>query len=202
MENNKALLLIDLQNDFCEDGSLPVKNGSQTIHYANTIIPNYSLIFASKDSHPKNHMSFASYHDRPVGDVVVLDNGVNQILWPDHCVVGTNGEEFHPDLKTDCIDFVIKKGENQKIDSYSAFFDNARLKETVLNKLLQEREVKMLDIMGLATDYCVYFTALDALDLGYQVNILLKGCRGVCLQPNDVENSLKNLEGKGGRIIR
>ena len=196
----KTLVLIDLQNDFCPGGALAVEQGNETVIYANSIINNYDLVIAAQDSHPAGHKSFASTHGLKPGETIQID-GNTQILWPDHCVIGTKGHEFHSELNKSKINHVVIKGTDLNIDSYSAFFDNAQLKKTEMDSLLKINQVKEIDLMGLATDYCVLFSVLDALSLGYKTNVLMKGCRGVELNQGDVKLAIEQMRKEGGNII-
>lgn len=197
----KTLLIIDIQNDFLPGGNLAVTEGDKTIPYINGIIPEYELVVATLDWHPNDHGSFAANHEaKNPGELVDL-NGLDQILWPTHCVQGTTGAAFPEELNATQIDKVVQKGMNPLVDSYSGFFDNGKREETELHNYLQEKQVTELDIVGLATDYCVKFTVLDALDHGYAVNLLTAGCRGVDLQKGDVEKAIAQMKDKGATII-
>ncbi len=192
-----ALILIDIQNDFCKNGSLAVNDGDAVVAVANKIQGDFSTIIATQDWHPANHESFASNHQNTsVGDFIQL-NGVQQILWPVHCVQNTTGAELHPELNVKQIDKIIFKGTDKKVDSYSAFFDNARLHATELAAYLHERKITDLYFMGLATDYCVKFSCLDAIDLGFKVHLIADGCRGVNLQPQDVDKAIQEMRDAG-----
>ena len=160
----QALLLVDVQNDFSPSGALPVADGDQIVPVINRLIPHFKHIVATKDWHPAGHSSFASSNQQNVGEVIVLD-GIPQIMWPDHCVQDSEGAEFISGLNVEAITKVIYKGTNPKIDSYSGFFDNQRLQATGLADYLHSKGIKELAIVGLATDYCVKFTALDAVSL-------------------------------------
>jgi nicotinamidase/pyrazinamidase len=169
----KALLLVDIQNDFLPGGALAVPAGDEVIAVANRLMPAYELVVATKDWHPANHGSFASQHaGRSVGETEQL-NGLEQILWPDHCVRGSAGAELASELKHENIHHVVHKGTDPTVDSYSAFFDNARRKSTGLAEFLKSKGVEEIHVLGLATDYCVRATVLDGLDLGFRV-VLLK----------------------------
>jgi nicotinamidase/pyrazinamidase len=193
----KALLLIDIQNDFLPGGALAVTNGDQVVPVANRLMPDYELVVATQDWHPSNHGSFASQHPgRRVGDVIQLD-GLKQILWPDHCVQGTHGAEFAPGLHTAGIHHIVQKGTDGRIDSYSGFFDNARRKATGLGQYLRSRGVDEVHIVGLATDYCVKFTALDAVSLGFKTTALTEGVRGVELNPGDCRRAIEEMRAAG-----
>lgn len=196
-----TLILVDLQNDFCPGGNLEVPNGDEVIPVANKIMPYFDLIVASKDWHPANHLSFAANHPwRRPGQVIDL-NGQPQILWPMHCVQESFGAEFVKDLQTDTISKIVYKGTDPEIDSYSAFFDNARKRSTGLGEYLQEQGVQEVYVMGLATDYCVKFTVLDAIDLGFKVILISDGCRGINLEKGDVDKALQEMEEKGASLV-
>lgn len=186
--NKRALLLVDIQNDFCAGGALAVPEGDSTVDIANALIDwcrSRSIrIVACQDWHPANHGSFASQHGVELFSEGILD-GIPQTFWPDHCVQGSEGAELHPLLKREAIEAVFHKGQHPLIDSYSAFFDNEHRQQTGLDNWLREHEVGEVIVMGLATDYCVKFTVLDALQLGYQVNVITDGCRAVNLNAQD-----------------
>ena len=168
----KALIIVDLQNDFLPGGALAVKDGDQIIDRINKLQDKFDLVVATQDWHPTKHKSFASQHtDSQVFDVIDL-NGTRQVLWPDHCVQGTKGAELHKDLNQNKISAIIRKGMNINVDSYSAFFDVNKKNPTGLNGFLKDHNVTSVYICGLAADYCVYYTAKDALALGYTTNIL------------------------------
>ncbi|WP_192456884.1 bifunctional nicotinamidase/pyrazinamidase [Musicola keenii] len=201
---NKALLLIDVQNDFCPGGALAVTDGDRVVDVANLAIDaaikaNITVI-ASQDWHPANHRSFAVNSGTEVGAMGNLD-GLTQIWWPVHCVQNQPGAEFHPQLNQNAIEWVVRKGVQPDIDSYSAFFDNGHRASTGLHDWLNRRHITQLTIMGLATDYCVKYTVLDALELGYQTEVLVDGCRGVNLHPNDSQNALNEMSQRGATLI-
>jgi nicotinamidase/pyrazinamidase len=197
----KALLLIDLQNDFLPGGALAVPGSDEIIPIANRVMPRYGLVVASQDWHPNNHLSFASQHPgKRVGDVIELA-GLPQNLWPDHCVQNTRGADFPQALNRSGIHHIVRKGTDWQIDSYSAFFDNARRKETGLAKFLRERGVTKIELMGLATDYCVKATALDAIDLDFQTAVLADAIRGVELQFGDCERAIAEMRAAGVQIV-
>ncbi|MEM6257457.1 MAG: bifunctional nicotinamidase/pyrazinamidase [Planctomycetota bacterium] len=202
----RALILVDIQNDFTPAttnkpaGALAVPDGNAVIAVANRLMPDYDLVVATQDYHPAGHKSFASAHaDREVGDVIDLD-GLDQLLWPDHCVQGTPGAELCDDLDRSGIDEVVVKGTNPEIDSYSGFFDNGHRKSTGLADLLRKRSVDAVDVMGLATDYCVKFTALDAVKEGFETRLIAEGCRGVELNAGDIEHAINDLKENGVQI--
>lgn len=196
----KALILVDIQNDFLPGGALAVPGGDEVIPVANRLMPEHELVVATQDWHPAGHKSFASQHDgHAVGEVISL-GGVDQILWPDHCVQGSHGAEFAVELNTNGIDHVVQKGTDRHIDSYSGFFDNDHKKSTGLGEYLKQQEVTSIDVMGLATDYCVKFTALDAVGLGFEVRLLLEGVRGVELAPGDCESAITQMKEAGVQV--
>jgi len=196
----KALIVVDLQNDFLPGGALAVPGGDEVIAVANRVMPDYPLVVATQDWHPQDHLSFASKHaDRSVGDVIEL-NGHEQLLWPDHCIQGTRGAEFAEDLHTHRFHQVVQKGTDRRIDSYSGFFDNARQRATGLEVFLRERAVGEVDILGLALDYCVKFTALDACNLGFRTRLILAGCRGVALHAGDCDRAVEAMRNAGVTI--
>ncbi|WP_297598938.1 bifunctional nicotinamidase/pyrazinamidase [uncultured Cetobacterium sp.] len=199
----KALIVVDIQNDFCEGGSLAVTDANKIIPIANNIIEYFNqnnfLVIATKDWHPSTHKSFASNSGGAVGEVGILNN-LPQIWWPNHCIENSFGSEFHPDLIK--IQNIVYKGTDLEIDSYSGFFDNGKLKKTDLFKILKKNSVDELFILGLATDYCVKHTVLDALELGFDVRVVSNGCKGVNLSPQDSESALLEMQNKGAKIIK
>ncbi|MEH0875825.1 bifunctional nicotinamidase/pyrazinamidase [Pectobacterium cacticida] len=196
----KALLLIDLQNDFCPGGSLAVKEGDRVIDIANRAIDACEAagvtIIASQDWHPANHGSFAANAHASIGDTGEL-NGLPQVWWPVHCVQHTAGADLHPALHRSAIQWIVRKGTQPEVDSYSAFFDNGHRVKTDLDAWLRAHQITHLTIMGLATDYCVKFSVLDAIDLGYHTEVLVDGCRGVNLLPNDSDAALQEMAQRG-----
>jgi nicotinamidase/pyrazinamidase len=196
----KALLLIDIQNDFLPGGALAVKAGHEVVPVANRLMPQYELVVATQDFHPPDHRSFASQHaGRQVGDVIQL-YGLDQVLWPSHCVQGTRGAQLAAALNRAGIHHVVQKGTDASIDSYSGFFDNARRKSTGLADLLRRHNVEELHVAGLATDYCVKATALDGVDLGFRVVLLTEGIRGVDLNRGDSARAIEEMRGAGVEI--
>lgn len=192
-----ALIIVDVQNDFCPGGALPVPDGNLVVPVINRLIATFPLVVATQDWHPADHKSFAANHPgRRPGDIVELA-GIPQILWPVHCVQGTEGADFHPDLDRTAIQTVFRKGTDPEVDSYSGFFDNARRHETGLHAFLQHHGVKRLFVCGLATDYCVKFTCLDGKSLGYEVFLVEDASRGVDLHPGDVDRALSEMKAAG-----
>ncbi|RMG03373.1 MAG: bifunctional nicotinamidase/pyrazinamidase [Planctomycetota bacterium] len=198
----RALILVDIQNDFCPGGALPVPEGDQIVPLVNRLQPCFDLVVATQDWHPADHGSFVTQHPgKKVGDVVEL-GGLPQILWPPHCIQHTKGAEFHPALGTQAVVRVFQKGIDRDIDSYSGFFDNGRRRATGLDTFLREQKVDELYVCGLATDYCVKFTALDAVELGWSTFVIADASRGVDLQPGDVKAALDEMRARGISIVR
>jgi len=197
----RALILVDIQNDFMPFGALPVAEGDQVVEVANELAGRFSLVVATQDWHPADHGSFASAHPgmKP-GDIVDL-GGVEQVLWPDHCVQGTPGASFHSALDVAAIDHVVRKGTDPTVDSYSGFYDNDRRKDTGLGDYLMSRGVDEVVICGLATDYCVKYTVLDAVGLGFGVTVIEDGCRAVDLEPGDGDRALLEMHAAGARVM-
>ena len=196
-----ALILVDLQNDFMPRGALAVPEGDAVIPVANRLVQSFDLVVATQDWHPPGHGSFASQHPgKNPGDTVELD-GLRQELWPDHCVQGTPGAELHAGLDAGRITRVFQKGTDPRIDSYSTFFDNARRKSSGLADYLKEKGVSEVYLMGLATDYCVKFSVLDAVELGFQANVIEDGCRGIDLKAGDVSRAIDEMKTVGAVIV-
>lgn len=197
----KALLIVDLQNDFLPGGALAVPKGDEVIPFANEeMAKQYDVIVATKDWHPPLHCSFASTHGRGAGEVITL-GGITQHLWPDHCLQHSAGSQFAAELNSEKIEKIIFKGTDPLIDSYSTFFDNLHKKKTELDSFLQSKEIGELYILGLATDYCVFYSVLDALALGYKVFVLREGCRSIEQDSGEVEKLFQTMEQKGATII-
>ncbi|NLR91047.1 MULTISPECIES: bifunctional nicotinamidase/pyrazinamidase [Flammeovirga] len=198
----RALLIVDVQNDFIPGGALEVPEGDQIIPVINSIIPKFDLVVASQDWHPADHKSFAiSHSDRDIGEIVDL-NGLPQILWPVHCVEGSNGAEFVDALDQSSIKKVFKKGTDKEVDSYSSFYDNDKRHDTGLNQYLKDNNVEEVFIVGLATDYCVKYTALDAKSSDFKTYVIEDATRGVNLRENDVENAFTDLRVSGIKVIQ
>lgn len=175
----KALILVDLQNDFMPTGSLPVAGGLLAVDAANRTMPFFKEIIATKDWHPKNHIGFASKHPNRQPFSLVTLGDIEQMLWPDHCIQNTFGAELVASLNKERITFLVEKGQDKDIDSYSGFFDNARQRKTELHDYLRGKNVTDVYVMGVATDYCVKFTALDAVSLGFSTHVIFDGCHGI-----------------------
>jgi nicotinamidase/pyrazinamidase len=193
----QALILVDIQNDFLPGGALPVPEGDLIVPLVNQLQPQFDLAVATQDWHPPSHGSFAANHPgRKPGDLIEL-NGLPQILWPVHCVQNSAGAAFAPGLDLGRVEKVFPKGTDPGVDSYSGFFDNGRRQATGLGDYLRMRGVREVFVVGLATDYCVKFTALDACSLGFKTTLLADACRGVNLKPGDVEAALQQMRRAG-----
>lgn len=197
-----CLILVDLQNDFLPGGALGVPEGDAVLSVANRLQPVFPLVVATQDWHPANHGSFAANHPgKKVYETIDL-NGLPQTLWPVHCVQGTHGAQLAPGLVREKIAKVFTKATDPGIDSYSAFFDNGHRRSTGLADWLAERGVTQVFVAGLATDYCVRFSALDALQLGLKTHVIEDACRGVNLQPDDSVKAIQGLRDAGVNIVQ
>ncbi|MDR7144540.1 bifunctional nicotinamidase/pyrazinamidase [Rhizobium sp. BE258] len=199
----RALLLVDIQNGFCPGGNLPVPEGDKVVAVANRLIDSgkYQLIVASQDWHPPGHGSFASSHPGKQPFEMGELAGKPQMMWPDHCVQYTVDSELHPELKAEEIDLIQQKGEDPRVDSYSAFRDNDHDASTGLSDFLEDQGVTDLDVCGLATDYCVKFSAIDALDMipGVRVRFIEDASRGIT--PEGVATAIAEMKFRGIAII-
>lgn len=197
----KALLLVDIQNDFLPGGALGVPEGDAVIAVANKLQPHFDHVIATQDWHPEDHGSFAANHPGcEMGETIALD-GLQQILWPVHCVQNTPGSELAPDLHTEQVDKIFFKGTDSRVDSYSAFSDNAQRRSTGLGDYLTEQGIEEIYILGLATDYCVLFSVLDACHAGLNTHVVVDGCRGVDLQPGDSDRALRQMQKEGATLV-
>ena len=196
----KTLILVDVQNDFMPGGALGVPAADEIVPLINQLIPHFSLVLATQDWHPPDHVSFAKSHPgKNVGDKIQVE-GISQVLWPVHCIRNTKGAELVPHLNKEKIESIFYKGTDKFIDSYSAFFDNAHRRSTGLYDYLKTRGVKEIHIAGVATDYCVLYSVLDALDLGLTVSVITDACRGIDLFPGDVENAFDKMVAQGAKV--
>jgi nicotinamidase/pyrazinamidase len=195
----KALLLVDIQNGFCPGGNLAVPHGDEVVPVINRLIDDggYDVVVASQDWHPQNHGSFASQHPGKTPFEMGELSGQPQVMWPDHCVQGTLDAEFHPDLNVDAVDYIQQKGENPAVDSYSAFRDNDQAALTGLASYLRSQQVTELDVCGLATDYCVKFSALDAVEMlpDVKVRFIEDASRGI--DPQGVRHAIEDMRSRG-----
>lgn len=197
----KALILVDIQNDFLPGGALAVPDGDAVVPIANKVQEFFPVVVATQDWHPLNHGSFAANHPgkKPFEQIDLY--GLPQTLWPVHCVQGTLGAAFAPRLNTSRIAKVFQKGTDPRIDSYSGLFDNGHRKSTGLGEWLKGKDVLDVYVCGLATDYCVKFTALDSLQFGFNTFLVEDACRGVNLQPGDVPAAVQEMRQAGVHII-
>lgn len=179
--DDTAMIVIDVQNDFCPGGALPVAGGDEVIPRINALLTRFAVRVLTQDWHPANHASFAANHDGAAPFSMVEMPYGPQVLWPVHCVQGSAGADFHPALRTDPADLVVRKGFRPEIDSYSAFFENDHLTPTGLEGYLRTRGVRHVTLAGLATDYCVAYSAIDAAQLGFGVTVLMSACRAIDL---------------------
>lgn len=202
-KTKRALLLIDIQKDFMPGGALAVAGGDEIIPVADRLrrSKRYDLVVATQDHHPANHGSFASNHKGKKPYEVIDLNGLQQVLWPDHCVQDTPGVQIDTRLGFSRIDAIFRKGENPEVDSYSGFFDNGKRGDTGLHAFLQKAGIAEVDVVGLATDYCVRFTVLDALELGYGVRVIKEGVRAVNVKPTDGDEALAQMAAKGAKVV-
>ena len=197
----KALILVDIQNDFVTGGALEVPQGETIIPTVNALQEHFDLIVATKDWHPEEHGSFAENHPNKTPGQVIDLNGLTQVLWPVHCVQDTEGAEFVESLNMSKVAMIFVKGTDVGIDSYSGFFDNGHKKATGLGDYLKEKGVKDVYVVGLAADYCVKFTAMDAKDLGFNTHLIKDATKGVNLNEGDVEQAIKDMSAKGIHIV-
>jgi nicotinamidase/pyrazinamidase len=197
----RALIVVDIQNDFLPGGALAVAHGDETIAVANAVMPAFDVVVATQDWHPADHRSFAVHHPgRAVGEVVEV-GGVPQVLWPVHCVERTRGAAFAEALAVDRVAAVFAKGMDREVDSYSGFFDNGRRHATGLADWLRARGVTRVAVLGLALDYCVKFTALDAAEQGFETRLIVDGCRAVELTPGDGARAVAEMQAAGIEVV-
>jgi nicotinamidase/pyrazinamidase len=197
----ECLIVVDVQNDFVTGGRLEVPSGEQVVPVVRRLVPYFDIVVASRDWHPENHVSFAVVHPGKRAGQRVQAHGLTQTLWPVHCVANTPGSAFVAELPTQAFDLVIEKGQDPEVDSYSAFFDNGKRHETPLRAFLEAREISSVHVCGLATNVCVRATALDARQLGLETRVILDACRGVELEPGDVDAAIEEMKQAGVRMI-
>jgi len=191
-----ALIMIDIQNDFCPAGALAVTGGDEIIPAVNAMQGDFDVKVLTQDWHPSDHSSFADNHDGATPFSTTQMPYGTQVLWPRHCVIGSEGAAFKDELNTDTADMIVRKGYNPRIDSYSAFFENDQRTQTGLHGYLQERGVKALTLVGLATDFCVKFSALDGVKLGYGVTVVQSACRAIDLD-GSLDAALDEMQSAG-----
>lgn len=197
---NAALLIIDLQNDFCPGGSLAVSEGDMIIPIVNRIAPEFGIVVATKDWHPNEHISFASRHGKTPFETIEVDSGTH-VLWPDHCIQGEPGASLHPELDQRPLSMVLHKGTKRELDSYSAFLENDHATPTGLEGYLRAHGISRVFICGLATDVCVKFSALDAVQAGFETYVIEDACRGVDVPEGSVDSALHEMTEAGVRCI-
>ncbi len=196
-----ALIIIDVQNDFCPGGGLAVPEGDKAIPVINRVSGLFPHVVATKDWHPDDHVSFASSHPGKEPTDTVEHDGMTQLLWPDHCVKGTEGAAFHPDLDVRPVNIVLHKGAKTHLDSYSAFFENDKTTPTGLDSYLKGLGFERVFVVGLAEDVCVYFTAMDARKLGYETAVISDATRGVDIPEGNLDKARRDMENAGVSYI-
>jgi nicotinamidase/pyrazinamidase len=201
MEENRALIIIDVQNDFCPGGSLAVPGGDEIIGTINKLSGKFERIIATQDWHPHNHISFAFNHAGKKDFDVIDYEGIKQVLWPRHCVSGTKGAEFHPSLDIKNVNLIIRKGGNPWIDSYSAFRENDKKTITGLQGYLKSLEIKENYLCGLALDYCVFYSAMDSRELGFETSVIIDATKGIDSPIGSIDKTLEEMRKKGIKII-
>ena len=195
----EALIIVDMQNDFLPGGALEVAGGNEIIPVINQLQRDFELVVLTQDWHPADHLSFFTAHDgKKAFEEMELD-GLSQVLWPEHCVQGSDGAAISEQVDSSRASLIIRKGTKREIDSYSAFYDNGRKNSTGLAGYLLEKSVSKVVVCGLAADYCVYFTAMDALHLGFEAEIRLNATRAI--DPAGFEKKIKEFEAVGGKIV-
>ncbi len=199
--SRKALIIVDVQNDFCPGGALAVEEGDQVVPVINRIAPNFDVVIATRDWHPTDHVSFASAHEgHEIGDQIEVD-GLEQVLWPDHCVQGTKGADFHSELDTRPINLILHKGTSSELDSYSGFLETDHKTSTGLAAYLKGLDVTEVTVCGLATDFCVFFTAMDAVDAGFDTRLVTDAARGINQPEGNLEKATREMKEAGVRFI-
>ncbi|MHA2037471.1 MAG: bifunctional nicotinamidase/pyrazinamidase [Promethearchaeota archaeon] len=207
INQSDALIIVDIQNDFTPGGALSVEGGDSIIEGINKVaefFKNQSRnVILTQDWHPQGHLSFASSHPgRNPGDEYQTEDGtIGPILWPNHCIQGTRGAEFHEDLNINLASLIIRKGRNPEVDSYSAFLENDKKTETGLAGYLRSNEINRIFVCGLALDYCCYFTAMDGFDLGFSAFFIVDLTKGIDLPPGNVSASIANMKKKGIKFV-
>jgi nicotinamidase/pyrazinamidase len=206
INKSDALLIIDMQYDFLPGGALPVEGGDEIIDKINKIATSFkekhNLVVLTQDWHPQDHMSFASNHSGKEPGDEYSSEGIGPVLWPDHCVQATKGATFHEDLETSAAKAIIRKGTNPEVDSYSAFKDNMEEEETGLKGYLNNLGIERIFLCGLALDYCVYYTAIDGIDFGFDVSLIMDATKGIDDPEGSISNALKDMEEKGVQFVK
>ncbi|MCG8334057.1 MAG: bifunctional nicotinamidase/pyrazinamidase [Proteobacteria bacterium] len=196
----RALLLVDIQNDFAPTGALPVPEGDQVVPVVNGIQDKFDLVVATQDWHPQDHQSFAVYHGKNPGEMIML-NGIEQILWPVHCVQESTGAQFIAGLNMNRVQKIVQKGLDPQVDSYSGFFDNDHKSATGLGDFLKEKGVEEVYVTGLALDYCVKFTAMDSNQLGFKTKVIVDATRAVNISDGDGDKAIDDMKAAGIEIV-
>jgi nicotinamidase/pyrazinamidase len=201
IKKKNALLVVDVQNDFCPGGALAIHEGDKVIPVINQIQPIFDTIIATRDWHPSNHVSFAVNHPgKNVYDVMDI-NGISQVLWPLHCVSGSMGAAFHPDLEMERVKLILHKGLNPAIDSYSVFLENDKITPTGMDGFLRSLAITRIFLCGLATDYCVLYSALDAISFGFETFVVIDACCGVDVPERNIEKAIRLMKSSGVKIM-
>lgn len=195
-----CLIITDIQNDFCPGGALAVAGGNEIIPIVNSLTQKFDKVAATQDWHPSDHVSFAATHDKELYDVITID-GIQQVMWPVHCVQGSFGADFHKELDLRPVDLIIRKGSHLNIDSYSTFMENDKKTCTGLHSYLRGFAIQDLYFCGLATDYCVYYSAVDARNMGFNVSVILDACRGVDVPAGNLAATVQAMKERGIRIL-
>ncbi len=200
-KKKNTLMVVDVQNDFCPGGALAIQDGDRVIPVINQIQPIFDTIIATQDWHPPDHVSFAAKHPgKNVYEIIDID-GISQVLWPPHCISGSMGAAFHPDLETKRFKFILRKGMNPNLDSYSVFLENDRKSPTGMDGYLRSQEITRVFLSGLATDYCVLYSALDAVSSGFETIVVLDACCGVDVPEGNIEKAIRLMKRSGVKII-
>jgi nicotinamidase/pyrazinamidase len=197
---NNCLIITDIQNDFCPGGALAVAEGDKIIPIVNALARKFDKVVATQDWHPPGHASFASTHNKEPYDIITIDE-IQQVLWPVHCVTGSFGADFHKDLDLREVDLIIRKGNDLKIDSYSTFLENDKKTVTGLHYYLKGFSIQNLYLCGLATDYCIYYSAMDAKEMGFNVGVILDACRGIDVPAGNIAAAVERMKERGIRIM-
>lgn len=196
----KTLIITDVQRDFMPGGALGVPGADAIIPIINALIPKFDHVFAVRDWHPPHHVSFASTHNKHPGERIRIGD-VEQILWPDHCLQNESGSKFAKELHRDRIEAEFHKGSDPKVDSYSAFFDSSRRRATGLGDHLKKHKLTHLYFVGVATDYCILYSVLDAIELGFEVAVILDACRPINRSPGDEQRAVDQMQANGAKIL-
>jgi len=196
-----ALIVVDIQKDFCPGGTLAVNSGDNVIPVINQLSPLFHYVIATQDWHPPGHVSFAStYPDKKPFESIKIGD-IEQTLWPDHCIQGTEGADIHPGLNTKPFNLILRKGTNKNIDSYSAFFENDRITSTGLEHYLKGLGIKHVYVCGLATDVCVFYTVIDSLRLGFMTFLIEDASKGVDVPKGSLIKAIENMKKQGAKVL-